>query len=84
MDEKTGVMSPVPRTGRVRVLIATSILSFWFLAFYFFQPFYGTSTNWEGDWTNVKDAPAGATRKLVPVEAHIMSKCSDARASFPL
>lgn len=82
MDEKTGTMSSGQRTlpgGRVRVLIATAILSFWFLAFYYFVPFYGTSTNWDGDWTSVEDAPAGANRKLVPVEAHIMSKCSDAR-----
>lgn len=87
MDEKTDTMLPITRNrlgGRARLFIAVFFLSFWLLMFYHLQPLYGNSATWEGDWTivDIDDAPAGTTNKLVPVEAHIMSKCPDARASF--
>lgn len=85
MDEKTGTMLPMTRPrpgGGVRLLVAILFLSVWGFLFLAFQPFYGSVTDWEGDWTLVDkqfNSPAETTKKLVPFEAHIMSKCPDAR-----
>lgn len=71
------MLSPaqVTRPGRrAGVFIATFIIIFWFPVLYFFQPL-----TWEGAGEGEHGAPFGAIRKLVPVEAHIMSKCPDAR-----
>jgi hypothetical protein len=82
MEEKTAMLSSFQDSRsrrRAGYFIATFIIFFWFPVMYFIQPFAWTTTTSEGGWTGENDAPVVGTKKLVPVEAHIMSKCPDAR-----
>lgn len=76
MDEKRAPPMPPPiRRGLspFRLALASAYLGFVALLYFGFSPFSA------GHWRT--PPPPAATRALVPLEAHIMSKCPDARVS---
>jgi len=87
MDDKMNTMlpvgrSPASRRSRSRAMIAVALFST-FAVFAFYQ-LYGFSANAPStdSWMPKTQNELTQTRtKLVPLEAHIISKCGDTRVS---
>lgn len=88
MDEKRE-MAPINTRSslarRARVVIAFALAGFCFYNFYFLDGHrtWNIHTTAKGSEGPAEQASSlvGANSKLVPLEAHIMSKCPDARVS---
>lgn len=78
-------MSPIMRSRparRARPFIAVALAGLCLCALYYLQPFCGTTTDrWRTGIPTTQDAPVRTNNKLVSLEAHIISKCPDTRAS---
>jgi hypothetical protein len=95
MDEKTGLRPLLPqqppmrrrssmtvrRRRRVGVL-AVGLVALCLLVLYRVHPLRSSSVPWSlAGWNVPVSPPARVADRLVPFEAHIMSKCPDARVS---
>jgi hypothetical protein len=85
MDEKTAAMSPIagsPTARRHRSILAVAVLgAICLYAFIHLQQLCGLPSRPAESRPWTQDATVQTNGKLVPLEAHIMSKCPDARAS---
>jgi hypothetical protein len=83
MDEKHAPMPPPIRRGLspLRVVLATGYLAFAAVLCFYFTPRVALPLTQPG-LLNPERAPVlTVDHELVPLEAHIMSKCPDARVS---
>lgn len=93
MDEKNNEMPPITSRSslarRARLFAALALVGFCFYQIYFFHDDhsrtwnipYGAAKGPDGTAEQTSPPPVGSSPKLVPLEAHIMSKCPDARVS---
>lgn len=82
MDEKQTNMLPVgrsPATRRTRVMIAVALFGTLCLYLFYHVGFPAAGPRTDSWMPKSQDELIKTGDKLVPLEAHIMSKCSDAR-----
>jgi hypothetical protein len=79
MDEKHAPMPPPIRRGLspLRLALATGYLALFAVIYYCFSP--RTALPLLSPLDSAPVAPVAAAHELVPLEAHIMSKCPDAK-----
>lgn len=83
MDEKHAPMPPPIRRGLspLRVVLATGYLAFAAVICFYFTPRVALPLPQAGLLSPEQAPIVAVDRELVPLEAHIMSKCPDARVS---
>lgn len=83
MDEKRTPMPPPIRRGvsPLRVILATGYLAFAAIVYLCFMPRASLSHLSSAQFD---EEPIPTTHELVPLEAHIMSKCPDAKVRAPI
>jgi len=86
MDEKTTNMLPVgrsPANRRSRAMIAVAVFGTLCLYVFYQLGFPAPQPRTDGWMPKSQDELVQAGDKLIPLEAHIMSKCPDARVRLP-